>query len=278
MAGGENAQPDMTTFINQFNQTMTNSQNQIQHLQEVIQQLAEGANIQNQSNEQIVIDMNDIRNQLQKQLSDSHAEDFPPPPIQPPHYSSPPLDLQLPTPTPFSGDPSELRSFQLRLCEFFSGSPARFHDDYSRLLYSGSSLTGAARKWYEGLMDPSTNRLPPTYTFDSFLLEMLNFFGGGVNTLTLERDLDNLRQTGSVSDYAIKFQNITNCFHPRWPDHPLIFQFSLRLNSLVRTELIGRGSPPLTFQAYVAAAVLVELNQADARSSRGGSHLLGATK
>ena len=83
MAGGENAQPDMTTFINQFNQTMTSSQNQIQHLQEVIQQLANGANIQNQSNEQIVIDINNIRNQLQKQLSDSHAENSPPPPIQP---------------------------------------------------------------------------------------------------------------------------------------------------------------------------------------------------
>ena len=67
-------------------------------------------------------------------------------------------------------------------------------------------------------MNPSTNRLPLNYTLDSFLLEMRDFFGGGVNTLTLERDLANLRQTGSVSDYAIKFQNITNCSHPRWPN------------------------------------------------------------
>ena len=72
-------------------------------------------------------------------------------------------------------------------------------------------------------MDPSTNRLPLNYTFDSFLLEMRDFFGGGVNTLTLELDLENLRRTESVSDYAIKFQNITNCFYSRWPDHPLIF-------------------------------------------------------
>ena len=43
-------------------------------MQEVTQQLANGANIQNQSNEQIVIDINDIRDQLQKQISDSHAE------------------------------------------------------------------------------------------------------------------------------------------------------------------------------------------------------------
>ena len=94
-------------------------------------------------------------------------------------------------------------------------------------------------------MDPSTNRLPLNYTFDSFLLEMRDFFGGGVNTLTFERDLDNLRQKAEVSDYAIKLQNIANSSHPRWPDHPLIFQFSLRLSSLVRTKIIGRGSPPL---------------------------------
>ena len=67
MAGGENEHPDMTTIINQYNQTMTSSQSQIQHLQEVIQQLANGANIQNQSKQQIVIDINNIREQLQKE-------------------------------------------------------------------------------------------------------------------------------------------------------------------------------------------------------------------
>ena len=63
MAGGEIEQPDMTIIINHFNQTMTSSQSQIQHLQEVIQQLANGAIIQNQSNQQIVIDINNIREQ-----------------------------------------------------------------------------------------------------------------------------------------------------------------------------------------------------------------------
>ena len=120
-------------------------------------------------------------------------------------------------------------------------------------------------------MDPTTNRIPPSYTFDSFLLEMINFFGGGVNILILERDLRNLRQTGSVSEFAINFQNITNCFYPRWPDHPLIFEFSGKLKEVVRYELMGRGSPPLTFQAYVAAAILVETNLAAQQTSRGGS-------
>lgn len=43
MAGGEKAQPDMATILNQFTQTMTHSQSQIQHLQHVIRQLANGA-------------------------------------------------------------------------------------------------------------------------------------------------------------------------------------------------------------------------------------------
>ena len=101
MAGGEIEQPDMTTIINQFNQTMTSSQSQIQHLQEVIQQLANGANIQNQSNQQIVIDLNNIREQLQRQLPDSYAE--PPPP--PSSLSVPFFRPQTPHPYPRLGRP-----------------------------------------------------------------------------------------------------------------------------------------------------------------------------
>ena len=42
---------------------------------------------------------------------------------------------------------------------------------------------------------------------------MANFFGGAVNVMTWERTLIDLRQTGSVSDHAIAFQNITNASH-----------------------------------------------------------------
>ena len=280
MAGGENAQLSMADVMNHLNNQnaqaqsqFQQSQSQLQQLNHVIQKLASDQQNQNQSNQQMANDMMIFRDQQHRQGQQPAPHPTPPPPHQPLPNPSLSLDLKLPAPTPFSGTASELRSFQLRLCEYLSGSPARYHDDYSRILYSGSVLTGAARKWYEGLMDPSTNRLPPSYTFDLFLMEMHNFFGGGVNILTLERDLADLRQTGSVSDYAIQFQNITNCFHPRWPDHPMIFQFALRMKEVVRYELMGRGFPPLTFQAFVAAAVNVEMNLAAQHSSRGGSHL-----
>ena len=88
----------------------------------------------------------------------------------------------------------------------------------------------------------------------------------------LERSLITLRQTGTVSELAIQFQSITNAFSPRWPDHPLIFQFAQKLKEVVRFELTGRGTPPSTFQAYIAAAISVEQNQAAAHSSRGSGH------
>ena len=83
-----------------------------------------------------------------------------------------------------------------------------------------------------------------------------------------ERSLMALRQTGTVSELAITFQNITNAFRPRWSDHPLIYVFSQKLKEAVRFELTARGSLPSTFQAYISAAISVELNQAAAASSR----------
>ena len=266
MAGVGNLQPVMDTSQTEFFDTTS----QISQLQEMVQRLANERDAQQKSNTQVNQDLLYLREQMLQGQGPRFVPPTLPPPLPTPPSPTPILDLKLQPPPPFSGTHSELRSFQLRLCEYLQGCPSRYHDDRSRMLFSSSVLQGSARKWYEGLLDPYTNQLPPDYTFDSFLVEMQQFFGGGINLMALERDLANLRQTGSVSEYAIKFQNITNSFHPRWPDHPLIFQFSLHLNSGVRSELIGRGSPPLTFQAYVAAAVLVEMNQADARSVRGG--------
>ena len=197
----------------------------------------------------------------------------PPPPYYPPPPPPPPrLDLLLPQPQTFSGDPSELRSFKLRLTQYVGANFERYNNTQDQILYAGSLLKGLAGKWYEALVDPVTYVISPSYSFESFLQALDDFFGGGVNVQTLERSLINLRQTGTVSELAIAFQNITNTFQPKWPDHPLIFLFSQKLKEVIRFELTGRGSPPIVFQAYVTAAIAVELNQAAAHSSRGGSH------
>ena len=63
-------------------------------------------------------------------------------------------------------------------------------------------------------MDPITSVTNPALTFAAFLGQLSDYFGGGVTPQTLERSLINLRHTGSVSEFAVAFQNITNAFNP----------------------------------------------------------------
>ena len=181
-------------------------------------------------------------------------------------------NLNLPPPSPFSGVPADLPVFKLKLQQFLMGNPHTYTDSASQLLYAGSLLTGQAGQWYISLIDPTTLRISPDYTLASFFQELQDFFGGGVTLDSRERSLDALRQTATVSDLAISFQNIANTFSPRWPDHPLIYCFSRKLKEAIRFELTARGSLPTTFLAYVAAAIAVEHNQAAAQHSRSQNH------
>ena len=192
---------------------------------------------------------------------------------QPPRSPPPPSkSLNLPLPPRFSGSSSDLNSFKLRLIQYLGSNMDAYADSHNQILFTGSLMDGPASQWYESLIDPSTYHVPSTYTFDTFIQELDDFFGGGVTLHSRERSLIGLRQTGSVSELAISFQNITNHFRPRWPDHPLIFVFSQKLKEVIRFELTARGDLPSKFQAYIAAAISIEHNQAAAAQSRSHPH------
>ena len=158
-----------------------------------------------------------------------------------------PKSLNLPLPPRFSGSSSDLNSFKLRLIQYLGSNMDAYADSHNQILFTSSLMDGPAASRYESLTDPSTYHVPSTYTFDSFIQELDDFFGGGVTLHSRERSLINLRQTGSVSELAISFQNITNHFRPRWPDHPLIFVFSQKLKEVIRFELTARGDLPSKF-------------------------------
>ena len=184
----------------------------------------------------------------------------PPQPLRP--------NLNLPQPAPFSRLPSELETFKLKLFQFLNGNHNTYTESESQLLLAGSPLIGSASQWYSSLVDPHTLKLLPHYTLDNFFAELEDFFGGAVTLQSRERSLEILRQTGTVFELAIAFQNVTSTFIPRWSDHPLIFIFSRKLKEAIRFELTARGSIPTLFSAYLAAPIYVEQNQAAAALSR----------
>ena len=97
----------------------------------------------------------------------------PPPP-------QPRPNLNLPQPPPFSGVPSELPTFKLKLFQFLIGNHNTYTEPESQLLFAGSLLSGSAGQWYHSLVDPNTLKLPPHYTLDIFFQELEDFFGGGI--------------------------------------------------------------------------------------------------
>ena len=177
-------------------------------------------------------------------------------------------DIHTPQPLSFSGDPNDLPRFKLKLTHYFWGHQTTYNTNGKQLLYAVGLLAGAAENWLLTHIDPLTQLLPADYDLARLFSELQNFFGGAATLQSRERDLRALRQTGSVSDLAISFQTITHTFTPRWPDHPLIFTFSEKLKENIRCELVARGTIPVKFSDYVAAAIHIEQNHAAAVFSR----------
>ena len=154
---------------------------------------------------------------------------------------------------------------------FLNGNPQTYTTSKTQLLYTGSLLTGSAGQWYRTHVDPVTQELPSSYDLSSFFKKLEDIFGGAVTLQSRERALRSLRQTGSVFEHAIAFQNIVHTFSPLWADHPLIYTFSDKLGEPIRFELTAWGSLPTIFQAYLTAAISVEKNQVAAALSRSQS-------
>ena len=176
--------------------------------------------------------------------------------------------MPVSNPLPFSGVANDLPRFKLKLTHYLWGHQTSYPTPQRRLLYSASLLSGAAEQWLITHVDPTTNLLPSTWDVDTLFHEVENFFGGAATLQSRERDLCALKQTGSVSDLAIRFETITHTFNPSRPDHPLIFVFFEKLREGIRFELTAHGDIPTNFSKYVAAAIAIEQNEDAATVSR----------
>ena len=89
---------------------------------------------------------NYLTNQVQKEIPQ------PPPQAPPP----PRRNLNLSDPPKFFGNPSELQSFKVQLCQFMGANYETYIDSQTQILFSGSHLLGPERDWYESFIDPVT--------------------------------------------------------------------------------------------------------------------------
>jgi hypothetical protein len=137
-------------------------------------------------------------------------------------------------PTPFTGrSKAALRDFltQVRLVVYTQ--PLKFPNDHVKCLYAASYLRETAWKW----ACPYIERDPPheiLLDFNRFCAELKRVFGDPDEEATAEKQILQLRQTGSAAQYASEFMRLATAVD--WPDKPLCVHFYHGLKDVIKDE------------------------------------------
>jgi len=158
-----------------------------------------------------------------------------------------PSEFEAPDAPVFKGERKELLPF-LAKCHFkFESQPSRFTSERSKVLYTGTHLEGPAFTWFQALFrkwpaDLPSNLAPEEIKdWETFQRSLTQIYGDPNLEATSERELRRLRQTGSVSDYAAKFESLKQ--YLSWNDAALRDQFYLNLRDDVKDELAPLDRP-----------------------------------
>jgi len=117
----------------------------------------------------------------------------------------------------------------------------------SKVLYAGTHLEGPAFTWFQALFrkwpaDLPSNLAPEEIKdWETFQCSLTQIYGDPNLEATSERELRRLRQTGSVSEYAAKFESLKQ--YLSWNDAALRDQFYLNLRDDVKDELVPLDRP-----------------------------------
>src|SRR5271154_1149074 len=127
------------------------------------------------------------------------------------HKTSHPQEPKIPDPPMFSGERKDLLPFLTKCQMKFDGQPSRFSTKERKILYAGSRLEGVAFACFQPLIPPASNTtIPPPPEFASFKVfsDALAVIYGDPNLeATAVREIRRLHQTGSVVEYAAKFES-----------------------------------------------------------------------
>ena len=167
-------------------------------------------------------------------------------------------------------DRSKLRAFltQVKLYTGFNGH--QFPTDTDKVLWAASHLRGPAFNWIETfLSDYMKNRLPDGRCSNGItkksikIFQKFEGFEGRINRVfgdidqgrTAERNIQNLKQTGSATSYTTAFQQFAN--QTSWNNDALKAQYYKGLKDGVKDE-VARSDAPSDLQDLIEIAVKID--------------------
>lgn len=183
------------------------------------------------------------------------------------------------TPEPYEGDKGTLQGFLTKLRAYHLFYEASFTTEKGKVLHAATYLTKDALAWFEPMwrdylehqddpseMDDETKAIFGKYKkFEESLKEV---FGDPEENRTAERQLRNLKQRGSATEYAAKYRQITSRLED-WDSEPLMAQFYEGLKDEVKDELVKEDRPD-ELSKYIAMAVRIDNRLYERRMEKRG--------
>lgn len=172
--------------------------------------------------------------------------------------------VKIRPPEPFNGNRSKLRAFLTQLDMYIQMNREKLANEADKVLFATTYLTGPAFDWFEPfvrdyqehtekLRDDETKAIFASYA--EFKKRLERTFGDIDKERNAERQLWRLRQTGSVGEYASRFQQIIS--HLNWDEDMNIARFEEGLKPEVQERLIWMERPD-TLSKMIEQAVKID--------------------
>ena len=165
-------------------------------------------------------------------------------------------------PEPFKGDARSVRDF-LTSCEMFTNmQPKAYRPDHKRIIFAGSFFRERAQTWWTTMygLHPKPAWM---YDWDEFCTEVHRMFGRTDMAEQSARQLRNLRQTGSASEYYTRFLQLS--LDAGWNERANISAFKEGLKNSVQLAIASMPMEPESLVELANVAVRIDNQQHEQR-------------
>jgi hypothetical protein len=185
--------------------------------------------------------------------------------------------VKAPKPRPFDGSPGKLQGFITSLKAYFQLFKTTFVLDKDRVMFAAQLLEGRASVWFEPTLrdyvnNPSAMRKEETeliFTdFETFAEQIRKTFGVTDETREAERELDKIRQIGSMSSFVATFRQTISRID--WPEAVFKKIFYDKVKEEIKDELIKIKREETTLEKYFHEAILIDERLWERKMERRG--------
>ena len=164
-----------------------------------------------------------------------------------------PMALKMATPEYFDGTRMKLENWIYQLRIYIFGNWAMFSDDARKIAFALTYLRGEAQDWSRPYIEAMVSQqMPPELQdFELFLAQLRAAYGDVDPKGTASNHLLELRQTGSVAEYAAKFRAYKSLSGWNADDQVYKAIFRKNLKPQVRRQIAGKEPEDTSFSDYV---------------------------